>query len=262
MVPENETVTIRKSEYRRMNSGIARLQTACTKKHKAMVELEGKLTEYSEVRTSNRDIQEKDRLIESLQVVNRNSQMTILDQQNKVANLQKELRSTRPKFGLSSLFSSQGRVGSTEAAYKSRIQELQQSIKAQEADMQRKEHGFAAARDEFTREMQEVRTLSSRNTFKVADNEVVERWEELAFKIRQFVDWHIYAYPLDDLSKEAIHAYADLCVNPTVFLTHPLLVPFLFEAVIWSSLVQSIFSTGLASLAKTTLKPAGTFEVI
>ena len=249
ILPKSETVTIREEHYLRMNEHISHLRSACSKKHRQVGEMDKRIASMGRViRKRDTDIAEKNRIIadkskfnNALQLVNEESQVKIHILKDDNAKLQKELNSVRTGNGWTGWLVNHGRCSTTQAAYESRIQELEQRDKAQKAELARKGQEFAAARAEFTREMREARDLSSRNTFKVPDNVILDGWKELTFKIHQFVDYHLFAYPISDLSDDAIQSYRPLCPEPAMFLTNVLLAPLLFEAGIWSCLDKLVF---------------------
>ncbi|EOO04006.1 hypothetical protein UCRPA7_645 [Phaeoacremonium minimum UCRPA7] len=249
ILPKSETVTIREEHYLRMNEHISHLRSACSKKHRQVGEMDKRIASMGRViRKRDTDIAEKNRIIadkskfnNALQLVNEESQVKIHILKDDNAKLQKELNSVRAGNGWTGWLVNHGRCSTTQAAYESWIQELEQRDKAQKAELVRKDQEFAAARVEFTREMREARDLSSHNTFKVPDNVILDGWKELTFKIHQFVDYHLFAYPISDLSDDAIQSYRPLCPEPAMFLTNVLLAPLLFEAGIWSCLDKLVF---------------------
>jgi hypothetical protein len=121
-----------------------------------------------------------------------------------------------------------------------RVYELLDENRRLRTEMADNEKQQAQTATAYRREIQQLRALGSRNTFKVGDGEILARWKQLSFSIRNFIQ----NFPLQVLPRvtsKHITRYSRLTPNAGPLLTSPLFAYVLFEAMTWSFLIRGVF---------------------
>lgn len=127
--------------------------------------------------------------------------------------------------------------------YKSKIQVLEKEKEYLLQKLEKRDQSLAQYKQEFGRALKNAQALESRNTFKVADNEICKEWADLRYLVRDFVRQNLVRVVAPGATTPEMAAiFQDIVSDPRTFLENPYLAQSLFEAWIWRCLHASVFS--------------------